>query len=356
MSKVKSKKASVDCQITDDWSYKGMKVVWMENEWLKIGILVDRGADIFEFRYKPNNLNFLLNLPGKLRNPQSDFSQMRDTKNQFEDYYYGGWQEVLPNSPTFNYRGASLGQHGEISLIPWKYSIIKDDPKEVKLKVWTQPLRYPIRIEKTLTLNQELATLIIDEILTNLSPTDLDLMWGHHVAFGLPFLREGVSIETNAKKMRTEVQMPEHRRFQPGQETPWPNALGLDGEIDDASYVPAQKTEPASDLAYLSEFDKEAFYAIKNVRKNVGFGLQWDPAIFKFIWYWQERNATMDFPWWGNCYTVALEPWSSAWTENPEGAIDKKEWLRLPANDTITTRLLASGFNDDYVWINEKDI
>jgi hypothetical protein len=318
------------CTINDDWSYKGMRVVWIENKYLKIGILIDRGADIFEFNYKPHNLNFLLNLPGRLRNLKTDFSQMRNTTNQFEDHYYGGWQEILPNSAPFNYRGASLGQHGEISMV-----------------------RIPIKIEKTLTLSADSFTLQIDEKLTNLASSDLELMWGHHIAFGLPFLREGVSIETNAKKMRTEAQMPDHRRFQPDQTTPWPNAIGLDGEIDDASRVPSQKVEPSSDLAYLFGFDPEAFYAIKNERKNVGFALQWDPEVFKFIWYWQERNATKGFPWWGNCYTVALEPWSSAWTDSPEEAISKKEWLRLPANDEIETQLLATAFTDEYQWINE---
>lgn len=341
------------CTINDDWSYKGMQVVWIENKYLKIGILIDRGADIFEFNYKPHNLNFLLNLPGRLRNLKTDFSQMRNTPNQFEDHFYGGWQEILPNSAPFNYRGASLGQHGEISMIPWKYSILKNEPQEVCLKVWTQPVRIPIKIEKTLTLSADSFTLQIDEKLTNLASTDLELMWGHHIAFGLPFLREGVSIETNAKKMRTEAQMPDHRRFQPGQTTPWPNAIGQDGEIDDASRVPSQKVEPSSDLAYLFGFDPEAFYAIKNERKNVGFALQWDPEVFKFIWYWQERNATQGFPWWGNCYTVALEPWSSAWTDKPEEAIAKREWLRLPAKDTIETQLLATAFTDEYNWINE---
>ena len=82
------------CSISDDWTYKDMKVVWLENDYLKIGILVGRGSDIFEFRYKPLDCDFMLRLAKGIRNPLQDFSQMRNTPNQFEDYYYGGWQEI----------------------------------------------------------------------------------------------------------------------------------------------------------------------------------------------------------------------------------------------------------------------
>ena len=153
-------KSNQDCSVTDDWSLKGMKVVYLENAFLRIGILADRGSDIFEFKYKPLDLDFLLRLDKGIQNPAQVFTQMRDTHNQSEDYYYGGWQEILPNSPSFNYRGASLGLHGEVSLIPWKYAIIKDTPDEVAVKFWTRPLRMPLLIEKTLSLQKNSSQLI----------------------------------------------------------------------------------------------------------------------------------------------------------------------------------------------------
>ncbi|MBK8566788.1 MAG: DUF4432 family protein [Saprospiraceae bacterium] len=187
------------CTISDDWTLNGMNVVWMENDYLRIGILAGRGSDIFEFRYKPKDVDFMLRLSKGILNPNLDFSQMRSTDNQFEDYYYGGWQEVLPNSPGFNYRGAALGQHGEVSLTPWKHAIIENTPEKVSLKLWTRPLRIPILIEKTLSLEADKATLFIEEKLTNEAATHLDISWGQHIAFGLPFLKEGAKITTNAR-------------------------------------------------------------------------------------------------------------------------------------------------------------
>lgn len=334
--------AKEHCKISDDWTYKGMTTVIMENDFLRIGILAGRGSDIFEFRYKPMDLDFMLRLSKGIRNPQIDFSQMRNTTNQFEDYYYGGWQEILPNSPTFIYRGASLGQHGEISLIPWKYSILENSPERISVKLWTTPLRIPIKIEKTLTMNVDEATLFINEKLINESKTKLDIMWGHHIAFGLPFLKEGAKIETNAKKMISEPAMPDHRRFKPGVETDWPEGLNISGKEDNASRIPSSSDSPYSELTYLYDFGNTGNYSILNSNKNIGFKLSWDSKIFKYLWLWQERYATQDAPWWGNAYAVALEPWTSMWKPNAEKAISEGEWLSLDKDEIINTKLSAT--------------
>ena len=242
------------CKISDDWTFKGMRTIWLENELLRIGILADRGSDIFEFRYKPQDLNLLLELPDRLRNLSADFTQMRDTTNQFEDHYYGGWQEILPNSQAFNYRGASLGQHGEISLIPWKYSILENNRKSVSVKLWCSPVRVPLRIEKTITLNAGESRIHLSEKLTNTGKSTLDIMWGHHIALGLPFIEDPVVIDTNAEQMYAEPEMPDNRRFMPGIKTEWPNAKSVDGKADDASVIPGKEGPQYSELSYLNGF------------------------------------------------------------------------------------------------------
>ena len=332
------------CTISDDWTYKGMKVIFLENEYLRIGILADRGSDIFEFKYKPLDLDFLLRLPKGIKNPAHDFSQMRNTVNQFEDYYYGGWQEILPNSPTFNYRGALLGLHGEVSLIPWKYTILKDTEEEVSVKFRTRPLRMPLLIEKVLSMNKDDSKLRITEKLTNEGNTHLDIMWGHHIAFGLPFLKNGVSIETNAKTMEAEPSVADPRKFKTGKIFNWPMAENINGAIEDAGKIPPPETEPYRELCYLNGYDARAYYAIKNEKDNIGFRLDWNGDLFKCLWLWQERFVTLDFPWWGQCYTVALEPWTSCYTQKPEEAIAEGEWLHLEAGEVVTTELTAEAF------------
>jgi hypothetical protein len=344
---MQTKKSNQDCSVTDDWSLKGMKVVYLENAFLRIGILADRGSDIFEFKYKPLDLDFLLRLDKGIQNPAQVFTQMRDTHNQSEDYYYGGWQEILPNSPSFNYRGASLGLHGEVSLIPWKYAIVKNTAEEVAVKFWTRPLRMPLLIEKTLSLEKNSAQLKITEQLTNESGTQLDIMWGHHIAFGLPFLNEGASIDTNAKTMEVHDDIVAPRRYKAGKTYNWPQAEDPTGKAFDASVIPDTSAPAYRDLSFLSNFDSttnKAHYTITNAQQKVGFKVNWDANLFKCLWLWQERNASQDFPWWGKCYTVALEPWTSKYTNEPDKAIQNGEWLSIKAGEVISTSLSVEAF------------
>ena len=63
---------------------------------LRVTVLVDKGSDIVEFRYKPRDLDFLLFAPGGIRNPQREMpSAFGDSP--YLDYFSGGWNEILPN-------------------------------------------------------------------------------------------------------------------------------------------------------------------------------------------------------------------------------------------------------------------
>lgn len=88
---------------------------------------------------------------------------------------------------------------------------------------------------------------------------------------------------------------------------------------------------------------------IKNKKKDIGFQVTWDGDLYKCLWLWQERFATAAFPWWGQCYTIALEPWTSAWTREPENAIENSEWLKIQAGEVITTQLTAGIIQDSLI-------
>lgn len=329
------------CRLDDSFAMNGMPVIYLENDFLKVGILAGRGADIFEIIYKPIGINVLLNLDKPIHNPATIFSQRRDTLNQFEDYYYGGWQTILPNSAPMNYRGAQLGQHGEVWQIPWSYAVEEQSDDKIVVKLWTSPLRIPIRVEKTVEIRRNDSSLYVTESVTNIGQTDLDIMWGQHIAFGLPWLQAGARIETSAQQFKAEPSMPDPRRFAPGQNFQWPLGQQSDGMEIDASIIPPAGENPYSELAYLKDFDDTAWYRISDIEGKMSFKLSWDRDIFKFLWFWQERNATKNAPWWGNAYAIALEPWSTPWSPNPQQQIDHGEWISLRAEEVISTHLIA---------------
>ncbi len=106
------------CRISDEWTYRGMRTLIIENELLRVTVLLDRGSDIVEFRYKPRDLDFLHFGPHGLRDPARE-TPSAYTNSPYLDVFNGGWNEILPNGgPPVLYQGARLGQHGEISLLP----------------------------------------------------------------------------------------------------------------------------------------------------------------------------------------------------------------------------------------------
>ena len=90
---------------------------YLENDAIRVGVLLDKGADIFEFTYKPRDLDFMWQSPIEMRKPFVATNAMAE--GAFHDYYYGGWQEVLPAAgwATEPYQGVFQGLHGEVSLL-----------------------------------------------------------------------------------------------------------------------------------------------------------------------------------------------------------------------------------------------
>jgi hypothetical protein len=335
------------CRISDAWTLAGLRTLILENELLRVTLLVDKGSDIVEFRYKPLDLDFLFFAANGIRNPNRN-PVSAPTGGPFLDYFSGGWNEILPNGgPPVTYKGAELGQHGELSLIPWEYAILEDSPDRVAARLWVRPLRTPFFLEKNLSLEPGRAVLTIEEQLINEGGEPLQLMWGHHIAFGRPFLEEGAVIDTPARRFLVHEAMPgyEPRRFQPGVTADWPDVPTPDGSIADASQVPAYGAAQAQEMAYLAEL-REGWYAITNPARKIGFGLHFDPALFRYIWYWQQLgDVAKGHPWWGRTHTAALEPWTSYPTNGLNEAVANGTALELQPGELIETRLCAVAYD-----------
>jgi hypothetical protein len=323
-----------------------MRALILENELLRVTILLDKGSDIVEFRYKPRDQDFLFFSPNGLLNP-ARATPPAASDATFLDYFSGGWNEILPNGgPSVTYKGAKLGQHGEVSLIPWKHAVIEDAPERVAARLWVRPIRTPFLVEKTLVLESGRAVLRIEEQLTNEAGEPLHLMWGQHIAFGRPFIEEGAVIDVPAAKIIVHEEIPdfEPRRFRPEAVATWPNVLAPNGHETDASCVPEYGGLRAQEMAYLTEL-REGWYAITNPVRRVGFGIRFDSSLYRYIWYWQQLgDVATGYPWWGRTHTVALEPWSSYPTNGLLEAISNGTALTLAAGEHIQTTLYAVAY------------
>lgn len=341
------------CRISDEWMLRGMRAAVLENELIKITVLLDRGAEIVEMRHKPSDIDPLLRLPVTIHDPARATGSIAGGVGNFMDMYLGGWQEIAPSGgPTNVHRGAEYGQHGEVSLLPWDAMVIEDTPERVTLRCSVRGVRTPIRIVRDMTITRGHAAVMLNETFTNEASEPLDIMWGHHIAYGLPFLSHGAKIYTSAQAIEAHqapVDGP-NRLSRNGARGTWPMIAGPSGTPFDASIIPAHADAHGSDVMYLSDYQHDdAWYCLYSSHHDVGVAVMWDASVFKHIWLWEEFSRTKGFPWWGRSHALALEPWCGYPTDGLAEVVKQGKQLVIPAGATISTFLTAGLYQGDRV-------
>jgi hypothetical protein len=125
---------------------------------------------------------------------------------------------------------------------------------------------------------------------------------------------------------------PDHRMglHQTGQ---WPIIKDRNGGDLDLRVMPP-KSVPTMDNCYLKEFE-EGWIGISSGRLGVGFGLAWDPQVFRYVWLWQALGGGIGYPWYGRTYNIGLEPWSSYPCRGLKEAVENRTALTLPPGKSI---------------------
>jgi hypothetical protein len=325
-----------------EYEHKGMRVVFLENEKLRVGVLVDKGTDVIEFNHKPTDTDFVWLAPGGVRNPASYLSTAQDPLATFLDYYPGGWQEIFPNGGTpSSYLGTSFGQHGEISNLPWDYRIVEDGEEAAAVRFSVRTQKTPYLLEKLLRLRSGEGGIQFEETLTNESAVHLRAMWGHHIVFGRPFLEGGCRVrmpEGATVVPHDEPIDPDGRRVRGSESYSWPLAAGESGAEVDLSVLPAWGTP--SEIVYIKDLS-EGWYEIDNPKKDLGFRVEWDVRQMPYLWFWQEFGASRSYPWYGRNYNIGLEPFSSFPTNGIEEAIENGTALSIGPSETLRFSLRA---------------
>lgn len=328
-----------------DYEERGYRVLSLENAVVRVEVLIDKGTDIVSFLHKPSDTDFMWHRPGGLRAAPLESTPRGVDEFVFVDGYEGGWQECFPNGgQSVLYKGAQLPFHGELLAQPFEATVLEDTPESVSVRLAAETMRTPFRLEKTLTLRADGAVLEIGERLTNLADETLDVMWGHHPAFGPPFVDDSCRIDLPVCRGTTERSGP-----WPGSELEfavafdWPWAPRRDGGRRDLSMVPGPESRIA-DWVRLYDF-ADGWYGVTNGRRRVGFGLRWDIAVFPHLWFWHVFGGMPGYPWYGRNYNFALEPWTS----HPDGgllrAIENGSARRIGPQETVETRLLAVAYS-----------
>lgn len=298
------------CTVSEVTLAHGVRAVQIENDLLAATVLIDKGADIYQLTYKPRAVDVLWKSPWGLKPPGRGAPSTFNSEAAWLEFYAGGWQVIFPNGGDANqYKGVELNFHGEACVIGWEHEISETGGDVAEARFGTRLYRSPFRIVRTMRVEAGHPMLVIRERITNQGGESMDYMWGHHPAFGAPFLSGACRIDAGARSFWVDdVYTGAANPLTLNARCPWPLAE-KDGAAIDLSRVPDAQT-PRDILVYLEDFES-GWYAVTNHELGFGVGLAWPKDIFPYAWFWQEMYANAGFPWYKGAYVMAIEPFSS---------------------------------------------
>jgi galactose mutarotase-like enzyme len=296
-----------ECRISHG-RVQGLETVHLENDRIRVGVLLDKGADVFELTSKPEGVDVLFRTPQGIVSPASAVS-VASRQGSFMDAYEGGWQELFPTlGPPTDYYGAELGEHGEVAMLSWECVSEESGPEGAAAVFAVRGRRTPFALRRAMRIRPGSAVLEVSSTATNEGGQPLEFMWGHHPVFGPPLLEPGARLVLDGGTVHPMSES--SGVFQPsGDPTPWPEYDAADGVREDLSIIPDPDPRHVSEL-YVDGL-AEGAVSLMNPRLGLGVRLRWDIRVLPYLWLWRTLGPAEGYPWYGRTFSLGLEPFSS---------------------------------------------
>jgi hypothetical protein len=333
----------------DDFQYRGIDTVFLENEHLRVMVLPGKGGDVLEFHDKRTDVDVLWHADHNWQSP-TDRPVPSVDPTMFHDHYPGGWQCNLPVAGyTDGFYDAPYGLHGESALLPFEYDV-QEGTEAVELELRAELVRYPFEITRTLRLPANESSLSIEESVTNHGNESLPYIWQHHLALGKPLLGPNAELEIPAATGVVHDYADDHRnaRLNGGETFDWPIAPVADGNGDadgkgelDLREIPSENAT-IHDVAYATDLE-EGWFALANDSLDLRFAFAFPSDVFETVWYWQAFGGHMGSPYFGRNYNAGLEPTTAYPSDDIPAAQEENDTLRtLAAGETVSASYVAS--------------
>jgi Domain of unknown function (DUF4432) len=305
---------------------------------LSVTVLPGKGADICELTDLATGVDPLFKAPWGLQPPGAPPREGSDGA-AFLENYEGSWQELFPNTnDACRYRDAQVPFHGEVAALPWSVSVEADDGQEIAVRLSVDCRLLPLRLERLMRLRRGARELVLDERVTNLSQEAVPFVWGHHCVLGPPLVAAGAELRAPAATIITPPQAWEDTaRLVPGQRSAWPMARLRAGGDADLTRLPGPEAGSHDDV-YLTDLEA-GWVQVDNQALGVGFRLDWDPAVFRWIIAWQPFGGARAMPL-RDAYGLGVEPWTAGGNLQQAVADGSAQWL--DGGGRLETRVVAS--------------
>jgi len=275
-------------EVDAQWQYRGLQVVRLENELLRVDVLPDLGAKVYNFVHKPSGRNLLWHNP-RVPPARQAFGAC------FDDNWSGGWDELIPNDlPVPEPEGDVLPDHGEYWSQPARWEVLQDSGTVGQARFTLMGRVLPVRLDKTLTLREGGSHLEVHYRLANQGPKLVEFVWNIHPAMAISAdTRLDVPVREGYSDPWRETQFKGFTKFN------WPYITDLKGRKVDLRRVEGPESALA-DMHYLTNVH-EGWYAVTDVAARVGFGLAFPKEVFPHVWLFRTFGG------WRGLYTLILE-------------------------------------------------
>jgi NAD(P)-dependent dehydrogenase (short-subunit alcohol dehydrogenase family) len=189
----------------------GLPVIDMENEGLRVTVLLDLGAKIYDLVCKCTGRNFLWH------NPRIGPHRYAIESN-FDNHWCGGCDEGFPTCDECDHGGEHYPNLGELRSACWQVASAETAGGNAVAELTTFGPISPVRARKVVILKADQPVLTMQYGIENLGPLCLDFIWGTHPALN-PSERMLLRIPA---KTGFVGQAPHPSLGEPGQRYPWP--------------------------------------------------------------------------------------------------------------------------------------
>lgn len=276
-----------DLRVNSDWSYRGLRVVTLENRFLRLAILPEAGAKIWQITYKPLDVELLWN------NSRIGSSRV-PANSRYDDVWSGGWDELFPNDEVAVIEGDSYPDHGELWTGEWSAEPFANaDDVGIHLRYLT-PIS-SIEVEKTIRLRRGHSRIDFHHRFVNKGRTCFPFLWKLHPAMAVSPQHR---IDFPAMKVIVESAFP-GTLTGASEINDWPLVKTSEGDVDLRRVTP----EDARQLYFFYGTQmKGNWCALTNSATGLACGLQFDPKVFPCCWLFATYGG------WRNYNVAALEP------------------------------------------------
>lgn len=274
-------------RVNADWIYRGLRVVTLENDLLRIQLLPEVGAKIWQIAYKPLGADLLWNNP---RIPPARHS----IHTRYDDVWSGGWDELFPTDEEALISDERYPDHGELWTGQWEAEPFSTaEEVGVKLKFLT-PIS-AIAIEKTIVLRRDDSRILFNHRFTNLGANPFPFLWKLHPALNVSAQHR---IDFPPMRVVREPAFP-GTLGQASMQFDWP-VVNLSNRQVDLRRAP-DATERQLYFFYGTEM-KAGWCALTNTATGLSCGLHYDPSVFPSCWLFASYGG------WRNYNVAVLEP------------------------------------------------